>query len=113
MGICVVGAGAMGTRHARLWKTVENVRLVAVADTNGERAEKLAKELDFDRWSTDFRSVVPRRDVDIVSVCTPAFHHPDVTVFAAGRGKHVLCEKPISLTIEDADRISKQPRPTE
>ncbi len=101
----MVGAGARGTTHARVWKMIDNARLVAVADIDEERAKEAAKKFDFDVWSTDFRKVVSRPDVNVVSVCTPAFYHPEVTVFAAQRGKHILCEKPIALTLDDADRM--------
>jgi len=105
LGICVVGAGMMGGNHARAWARVPDARLVAVADVDASRAEALASELGFEDWTTDYRSAVARADVDIVSVCVPAYYHPEVTIFAAERGKHVLCEKPIALTTERAQAM--------
>ena len=105
LGVCVVGAGAMGARHAEGWSTVDEARLIAVADVDEGRARRLAEEYGFVRWTTDYREVVASDEVDVVSVCTPAFYHPEVAVFAAQQGKHVLCEKPIALTLEGADRM--------
>jgi len=51
LGICVVGCGALGTTHAEAWRDVEDVRLVAVADTDAARAEALARKLGVSRWS--------------------------------------------------------------
>ena len=105
LGVCVIGAGTMGAQHACAWHSFGDARLVAVADVDGERARRLADEYGFHRHSTDYREVVALDEVNVVSVCTPVFYHPEVTVFAAGQGKHVLCEKPIALTLEGADRM--------
>jgi len=105
LGVCVVGAGAMGTQHANGWATVEEARLVAVADVDEERARRLAQGRGFATCTTDYREVVASEEVDVVSVCTPAFYHAEVTVFAAQHGKHVLCEKPIALGLDEADRM--------
>jgi len=110
LGVCVVGAGERGTQHARAWESLGNVRLVAVADIDRGRAERLAEELNFDFWSTDFRSAVSQPGVDIVSICTPAYFHPEVAVFSAEKSRHILCEKPIALTLEAADVIIEAAR---
>jgi len=105
LGIAVIGAGDMGTSHTIGWSTLENARLVAVADLIEERARGLKEKYGFETWTRDYREAIDRGDVGVVSVCTPACYHPEVTVFAAERGKHVLCEKPIALTLEAADEM--------
>jgi predicted dehydrogenase len=95
----------MGTQHTNGWRTVKGARLIAVADLDEGRAKRLAEEYGFARWATDYHEVVALDEVDVVSVCTPAFYHPEITVYAAQHGKHVLCEKPIALTLEEADRM--------
>ena len=105
LGICVVGAGAMGAQHASGWRTVEEAHLVAVADVDTERAKRFVEEYGFTTWAADYREVIALDEVDVVSVCTPAFYHPEVAVFAAQHGKHILCEKPMALTLEGADQM--------
>jgi len=89
----------MGAQHADGWRTVEEARLIAVADVDAGRARRFVEKYGFTTWSTDYREVIALDEVDVVSVCTPAFYHPEVAVFAARHGKHILCEKPIALTL--------------
>jgi len=105
LGVTVIGAGEMGSQHTYGWSALENVELVAVVDPIKERAIKLKREYGFKAWMQDYREAINRDDVDVVSVCTPAYFHPEITIYAAERGKHVLCEKPIALTLKDADEM--------
>jgi len=105
LGVAVIGAGDMGTQHSRGWSTFKNARLVAVVDPIEERAMNLKRKFGFKMWTKDFRKAIDRDDVDVVSVCTPAYYHPEITIYAAERGKHVLCEKPIALTLKEADEM--------
>lgn len=105
LGVCMVGAGDMGTRHAHSWSTIEGVKLVAVADIIAGRARSLASQYDMDYCVTDYKEVAGLDEVDVVTVCVPTFFHPEVTVFAAEHGKHVMCEKAIALSLEAADRM--------
>lgn len=102
LGVCIVGCGFMGQTHAQGWKTVAEAKVVAVVDQQLERAQALARQFDCEAY-LDFGDALIHPDVDVVSVCIPTFLHAKVTVAAAKKGKHVLCEKPISLTVEDAD----------
>lgn len=101
-GVCIVGAGMMGRNHAQAWAAVPGARLRAIADVDAARAEALAADFGAERRYSDYRAAIDDTGVDIVSVCVPAYYHPEVTVFAAAHGKHVLCEKPIALTVERA-----------
>ena len=105
LGVCVVGAGMMGQNHTRAWAGVPEARLVAVADVDLERAQALKQDHGFERLYADYREALDSADVDVVSVCVPAYYHPEVTIFAAERGKHVLCEKPIALSVERAQAM--------
>ncbi len=102
LGVCIVGAGTMGRNHARAWASVPEAQIVAIADVDDARAHDLAAEYGVERIFTDYRQAADRPEVQIVSVCVPAYFHPEVTIFAAEHGKHVLCEKPIALTTEKA-----------
>ena len=100
----------MGGQHAAGWRAVEEAHLIAVADVDAGRAGRFVEEYGFATWSTDYREMIALDEVDVVSVCTPAFYHPEVAVFTAQHGKHILCEKPIALTLEGADRMIETAR---
>ncbi len=107
LGVCVVGSGALGTVHADCWQNLAEAEVVSVVDIDDERAELLATKCSLDSWFSDYRDSVLRDDVDVVSVCIPTCMHSEVAVFAAEHGKHVISEKPISLTIEQAEAMIK------
>ena len=105
LGVCIVGCGDLGTKHAERWNTLSNAQVVSVVDIKPERAEALARICNLDVWHTDHRSAIEHDGVDVVSVCVPTGLHPEITIFAAEHGKHILCEKPIALTVEDAEAM--------
>ena len=97
--VVVIGAGDMGTRHARHWAAA-GARVLAVADPDRTRAELAASETGAEAF-TDADAALALTP-DAVSVCTPTFLHARYTIAALGGGAHVLCEKPVSLTLADA-----------
>jgi len=105
LGVCIVGAGDMGTKHAERWQKLPEAEVVAVVDIIEERAKRLAQTHQLNRWHTDYRPAVALPAVDVVSVCVPTCDHPEITIFAANQGKHILCEKPIALTLAQADAM--------
>lgn len=78
---------------------------MAVVNNGAERGPRLAKRYDLDTCYTDYRLAISLEEVDVVSVCVPTYLHPEVTIFAANQGKHVLCEKPIALALQDAEAM--------
>jgi predicted dehydrogenase len=110
LGICIVGAGDMGTKHGDRWRNVPAAEVVAVVDVNEARAVRLARTHMLDGWHTDYRPAVSLPQVDVVSVCVPTCDHPEITIFAANHGKHVLCEKPIALTLAEVDQMEAAAR---
>lgn len=105
LGVCVIGAGDMGTVHARSWRSVPGVRLAAVADPLADRAERNREEFGFEHSFTDYRGALGAPGIDLVSVCVPSSLHRECSEAAMERGYHVLCEKPISLTVADAESM--------
>lgn len=110
LGVAVIGAGMMGSLHAERWNRLPFARVVAVADTMADRAARLAALCMLDRWHTDYREAILHPAVSVVSVCTPTFLHPEIACLAAEHGKHVLCEKPIALSLSEADRMIEAAR---
>jgi UDP-N-acetyl-2-amino-2-deoxyglucuronate dehydrogenase len=100
----VVGAGFIGGVHARELAGLEEAEVVAVVDTDLDKARKLADAHGADA-STDLDTVLRRADVDAVTICTPSGLHAYGAVAALDAGKHVVVEKPLDVSLAAADRI--------
>ncbi|MEV4730008.1 Gfo/Idh/MocA family oxidoreductase [Saccharopolyspora sp. NPDC049426] len=101
----LIGAGAIGAFHAEsLARRIPEARLAAVADPRLEAAKLLATSLDVPRATTDPFEVFADPDIDAVVITTPPQFHTDLIEAAAETGKAVFCEKPMALTLADADR---------
>jgi predicted dehydrogenase len=81
------------------------VEIAAVASRTATSADAFAEAWDIPFSTTDWQSMVARQDVDVVSVCVPTNMHHKVTVAAAQAGKHVICEKPMAVSLEEADAM--------
>jgi predicted dehydrogenase len=102
-GVVVVGAGRMGSIHARIIaRDVPEARLVAVADLDPSAARTLADELGVEA-SADPAAIMRRPGVDAVVIAVSSSHHLDVIRLAADARRDVLCEKPVALTLEEHD----------
>jgi myo-inositol 2-dehydrogenase / D-chiro-inositol 1-dehydrogenase len=105
VGVALIGSGRMGSFHGQtLARRIPGARLVAVADPAPDAAKRLATALGADRASTDPAEVLADPAVDAVVIAAPARFHADLVVAAADAGKGVFCEKPMALTLADADR---------
>jgi scyllo-inositol 2-dehydrogenase (NAD+) len=103
LGMGVLGVGEMGRRHAEnLRSRVPEARLVAIADVNGARAKQVADELEVDRSFSSLEEMLELKDVDSVLIATPDKFHAPALIAAARAGKDILCEKPLALTLSDA-----------
>lgn len=103
--LAVLGAGRIGANHAEIVaRRVPGAELAVVADPVPGAAERLAAELDVPAWTTDTAEALRRDDVDAIVIAAPARSHTDLVVEAARAGKHVFVEKPMAITLADADR---------
>lgn len=100
--VAVVGCGDMGNRHADAWQENPRTSVVGASDLLPERLKEFTAKYEVPNADADYRTVIREAQPDIVSVCVPAFLHPEVTVYAAQQGTHVLCEKPLALTVNEA-----------
>jgi predicted dehydrogenase len=101
----VVGVGHLGRQHARIHAALAaegKSRFISVCDTNEEIAREVAAERQT-LWTTDWRTLAD--DVDAVSLATPTESHAEIACALLEAGVHVLVEKPISRTLEEADRM--------
>jgi myo-inositol 2-dehydrogenase/D-chiro-inositol 1-dehydrogenase len=101
----IVGAGMIAGVHARSYAGVLGAHLVAVADPVTAKADRLAA--DHGAVAVDSLDAMLDLGVEIVDVCTPPQTHADLAVAALRAGRHVLCEKPLARTLEDAHRIER------
>lgn len=99
----IVGCGFMGRMHANVYKLLPNAELVAVTDAKPERAQEFASQFAVKGY-TDFDQMVSA-GLDAVDICLPTFLHKEFTVRAAEAGKHVMCEKPMAMTLDEADAM--------
>ena len=105
LGVALIGAGRMGALHAEtLARRLPGARLAAVADAAPGAAERLAGVLGADRAYTDAAQLWDDPSVDAIVIAAPARSHADLVVAAAAAGRHVFCEKPMAVTLADADR---------
>lgn len=105
LGIAVIGAGRIGTLRARLADKHPAVGFLAISDVDKERARALAQQTGADYFSDDNFDVIGRPEVDAVFVSTPEGEHAAPVCRALELGKPVLVEKPLSLAMDDAQRI--------
>jgi predicted dehydrogenase len=113
IGVAVIGAGMAGRAHAAGYRSASTlydgglpeVRLVAVADANPAFAADTARRFGFERAETDWQAVAEAADIDVVSVVVANPLHRRMAEGLLAAGKHVLCEKPMAPSVEDAEAM--------
>lgn len=100
----LIGCGRIAPHHARAIGDLPGANLAAVADVIEERAYHFADEYDADPH-VDYTEMLQRPDIDVVTICTPSGMHAQMAIDAANAGKHVLVEKPMALSLDDADAM--------
>ncbi|WP_430790462.1 Gfo/Idh/MocA family protein [Actinoplanes sp. G11-F43] len=105
----MVGYAFMGTAHSQAWRTVNRVfdlplraRMTAVVGRDPGKVAAAAAQLGWQEHTTDWRTLINRDDIDLIDVCTPGDSHAEIAIAALAAGKHVLCEKPLANTIDEA-----------
>ncbi|QHT62644.1 Gfo/Idh/MocA family oxidoreductase [Paenibacillus lycopersici] len=101
MRIALIGAGAMGTVHAEAHTRNPRAELVGIVDSREDAAAALAERLGTRAYAT-LEALMEAEQPDVIDVCLPTYLHRDYVLRAAAYGKHVICEKPIAGTLDDA-----------
>lgn len=105
LSLGLIGTGRMGTFHATaLARHLHGARLVALADPAPGAAARLGETLDVAHIHTDPQALIDNPAVEAVVIVAPARSHAELVVAAARAGKPVFCEKPMAVTLEEADR---------
>ena len=102
--VALIGAGAISRTHALALQNTQLTELVAVCDINRQSAAALASDFNATVYE-DYDSLVNECQFDAAIVCTPPNSHPEICIDLAGRGVHVLCEKPVAISLEIARRM--------
>ena len=105
VGFGVIGAGLFGENHALVYSRLPGVELVAVCDQNEARAREVTERYGARTYYTDYVQLLAEPDISAVSIATPDFAHSEIALAAAQAGKHILCEKPLATTVEEAQSI--------
>ncbi len=104
VNIAVIGAGFMGQTHATAYQQIENASLMAVCERNEEAGRAYAERFGCAHYA-DLEELLTICPVDVIDICVPTFLHEEFAVKAAKAGKHIICEKPVTLHVESLDRI--------
>ncbi|MEQ8239497.1 MAG: Gfo/Idh/MocA family oxidoreductase [Cyclobacteriaceae bacterium] len=99
----LIGCGRIGHRHAGHIAT--QAELVAVCDTRPERAQELAKEYNVTVFTNLESLLLAHLDIDVISICTPNGFHASQTIACLKAGYHVLCEKPMAISVHDCGEM--------
>jgi len=101
LGVAVIGCGYWGKNHVRVLKELENANLIAVADVNESAAREVGEKYGI-KWFSSYEEILKLKEVEAVTICTPTETHKAIALRAMEEGKHVLVEKPMTNTVEEA-----------
>ncbi|MGW5363809.1 Gfo/Idh/MocA family protein [Actinopolymorpha pittospori] len=114
LGVGMVGYAFMGQAHSQAWRTVNAafdlpyaIDMAAIAGRSEDKVRAAADKFGWRSYETDWRALVERDDIGLVDVCSPGGNHAEVAIAALQAGKHVLCEKPLANTVEEAREMVK------
>jgi D-xylose 1-dehydrogenase (NADP+, D-xylono-1,5-lactone-forming) len=114
VNVGVVGAGFMGKAHSLayaampmfFWPPPAIPRRLIIAELGDAAAREAAQRYGYERWAGDWRAVIDDPDVELVDIAVPNDAHAEIAIAAADAGKHVLCEKPFAMTVDEVDEIA-------
>jgi predicted dehydrogenase len=109
----MVGYAFMGAAHSQAWRTVNrafdlplSARMSVVSGRDTAKVAAAAGKLGWAEYTTDWRDIVAREDIDLVDICSPGDTHAEIALAALAAGKHVLCEKPLANTVAEAREMA-------
>jgi predicted dehydrogenase len=113
LGVAMIGYAFMGAAHSQAWRTAHRFfdlparpELRVVCGRTESATRDAAGRLGWADWTTDWRNVLERDDVQVVDICTPGHTHAEIALAALEAGKHVLCEKPLANTVPEAEKMT-------
>jgi UDP-N-acetylglucosamine 3-dehydrogenase len=103
--IGLIGAGNISSLHASGFKNHPNAEIVAICDKRRKIAQKRAIQWGIKRIYQDYYQLLNQKDIDAVAILTPHYLHAPITIAAAETGKHILVEKPMAMSLNEADQM--------
>ncbi|GAA4344767.1 Gfo/Idh/MocA family protein [Microbacterium rhizosphaerae] len=111
--VAMIGYGFMGAAHSVGWRQAphvfdlpEDVEMAVLVGRNADAVAQAAAHWGWAESATDWREVIARDDIDIVDIVTPGDSHAEIAIAALDAGKHVLCEKPLANSVEEAEAMA-------
>jgi UDP-N-acetyl-2-amino-2-deoxyglucuronate dehydrogenase len=108
MKVAIIGAGAISSAHIQAYlEFSDQCKIVALCDIYPDKAKQRVEEykLDAEVYS-DYKALLTRGDIDLVSVCTPPYTHAETAIALLHAGKHVIVEKPMASSLEECDAMN-------
>ena len=120
LGVGMVGYGFIGKVHAHAYRSLPlfyeplpaRTKLVGVCTTSPETGRRAQEQAGFDFATTDYRDLIARDDIHIIDVCSPNDAHRDVLLAALRAGKHIYCDKPLALNVDECEEVCALARQT-
>ncbi|MGY4772430.1 Gfo/Idh/MocA family protein [Kribbella sp. CWNU-51] len=113
LGIGLIGYAFMGAAHSQAWRSAPRFfdlpldpEMLVLCGRNAEAVQAAATKLGWKETETDWRKLLGRDDIQLIDVCTPGDSHAEIAIAALEAGKHVLCEKPLANTVEEAEAMT-------
>jgi predicted dehydrogenase len=114
LNVAMIGYGFMGRAHSNAFHQVGHfcepaygLALKVICGRNQPQLQTMATQWGWEEVASDWESVVARKDIDIIDICTPNYLHAPIAIAAAQAGKIVLCEKPLAMSVEAAKQMAK------
>ncbi len=106
----IVGTGFMGKVHAENVRRLGNVEIAAVVGSRPETAQKFAEAMSVPRFTSNLKDVLDDKEIEAVHICTPNVDHYPMSLAAIEAGKAVLCEKPMTMNVDEARKLTEAAR---
>jgi predicted dehydrogenase len=100
----IIGCGNIFPMHAVSIEQSGLAEVVAICDVKEDRVNKWASQYNCAAY-TDYKEMIDKADIDVVHICTPHYLHAPMVIYAANAGKHIMTEKPMSISIEEAEQM--------
>jgi len=105
IGVGIIGSQFIADIHAECFRRAAGAEVRAVASLNEAHAREFAERHGIGAWHVGHEDLLAREDIDLITVCAPNDVHHRITIDAARAGKHVICEKPLAVTLAEADEM--------